>query len=126
MSPDSAGVADKRSALQQIATIFLRRSFFTVRPHPKTHCRESKRPCTASYAGNDARIDSTIPDTVAAMKNAGKTYDPVTYEGAGHGFMRAGETPDGYQPGQQESPRRRLEAVEKPPRAIISSEFRLQ
>jgi carboxymethylenebutenolidase len=29
------------------------------------------------------------------MKAAGKTYDPVTYEGAGHGFMRAGEAPDG-------------------------------
>jgi carboxymethylenebutenolidase len=28
------------------------------------------------------------------MKAAGKTYDPVTYDGAGHGFMRAGEAPD--------------------------------
>ena len=28
------------------------------------------------------------------MKEAGKTYEPVTYEGAGHGFMRAGEEPD--------------------------------
>jgi carboxymethylenebutenolidase len=28
------------------------------------------------------------------MKEAGKTYDPVIYEGAGHGFMRAGEAPD--------------------------------
>jgi carboxymethylenebutenolidase len=28
------------------------------------------------------------------MKAAGKIYDPVTYEGAGHGFMRAGEAPD--------------------------------
>src|SRR5271154_1207021 len=46
------------------------------------------------YAGNDARIGATIPDTVAAMKAAGKTYDPVTYDGAGHGFMRAGEAPD--------------------------------
>jgi carboxymethylenebutenolidase len=46
------------------------------------------------YAGNDARIDATIPDTVTAMKAAGKTYDPVTYDGAGHGFMRAGEAPD--------------------------------
>jgi carboxymethylenebutenolidase len=27
------------------------------------------------------------------MKAAGKTYEPVTYEGAGHGFMRAGEDP---------------------------------
>jgi carboxymethylenebutenolidase len=25
------------------------------------------------------------------MKAANKTYEPVTYDGAGHGFMRAGE-----------------------------------
>ena len=53
-----------------------------------------KAPVYGFYAGNDARIDATIPDTVTAMKAAGKTYDPVTYEGAGHGFMRAGEAPD--------------------------------
>ena len=45
------------------------------------------------YAGSDARITSTVPDTTAAMKAAGKKYDPVIYDGAGHGFMRAGEDP---------------------------------
>ena len=28
------------------------------------------------------------------MQSEGKTYDSVIYEGAGHGFMRAGEAPD--------------------------------
>ena len=28
------------------------------------------------------------------MQSAGKTYEPVIYPGAGHGFMRAGEAPD--------------------------------
>jgi hypothetical protein len=28
------------------------------------------------------------------MKELGKTYDPVTYDGAGHGFMRAGDSPE--------------------------------
>ena len=32
------------------------------------------------------------------MKAAGKTYDPVTYDGAGHGFMRAGEDPGNTNP----------------------------
>jgi carboxymethylenebutenolidase len=50
-------------------------------------------PVYGFYAGNDARIDATIPATTDAMKAAGKKYDPVTYEGAGHGFMRAGEDP---------------------------------
>jgi len=51
-------------------------------------------PVYAFYAGNDARIDATIPDATAGMKAAGKVYEPVTYDGAGHGFMRAGEAPD--------------------------------
>ncbi len=51
-------------------------------------------PVYGFYAGNDARVGATIPATTEAMKAAGKKYDPVTYEGAGHGFMRAGEAPD--------------------------------
>ena len=50
-------------------------------------------PVYGFYAGNDARIDATIPAATEAMKAAGKKYDPVTYDGAGHGFMRAGEDP---------------------------------
>ena len=52
-------------------------------------------PVYGFYAGNDARIGATVPGTTEAMKAAGKKYDPVTYEGAGHGFMRAGEDPAG-------------------------------
>ena len=50
-------------------------------------------PVYCFYAGNDARIGATVPATTAAMKAAGKKYEPVTYDGAGHGFMRAGEDP---------------------------------
>jgi len=60
-----------------------------------------KAPVYGFYGGNDARIDATIPDTITQMKAAGKTYDPVTYEGAGHGFMRAAKLP------MQEIPTRR-------------------
>jgi carboxymethylenebutenolidase len=51
-------------------------------------------PVFGFYAGNDARIGATLPATIAAMKAAGKRFEPVTYDGAGHGFMRAGEAPD--------------------------------
>jgi len=51
-------------------------------------------PVFAFFAGNDARVDATIPEATADMKTAGKAFDPVTYDGAGHGFMRAGEAPD--------------------------------
>jgi carboxymethylenebutenolidase len=51
-------------------------------------------PVYGFYAGNDARVTATVPKTTEQMKVAGKTYEPVTYDGAGHGFMRAGEAPD--------------------------------
>ncbi len=35
------------------------------------------------------------------MKKVGKVYEPKTYEGAGHGFMRAGEAPDASTANQQ-------------------------
>jgi carboxymethylenebutenolidase len=62
-------------------------------PPPDADMKNITAPIFAFYAGNDARIDATIPATVTAMQAAGRKYDPVTYEGAGHGFMRAGEDP---------------------------------
>lgn len=58
-------------------------------------------PVYGFYAGNDARVGATVPGTTAAMKAAGKSYDPVTYDGAGHGFMRAGEDPTNTVPGNK-------------------------
>src|SRR5713101_4789367 len=69
--------------------------FYGVPPQDFTTIRA---PVYGFYAGNDARIDATIPSTTEAMKTAGKKYDPVTYEGAGHGFMRAGEDPANSNP----------------------------
>jgi carboxymethylenebutenolidase len=63
-------------------------------PPIKDSLSNIKAPIYGFYAGNDSRIDATIPDTISAMKAAGKKFDPVTYDGAGHGFMRAGEAPD--------------------------------
>lgn len=63
-------------------------------PPSKDAMANIKAPVYGFYAGNDARIGATVPGTEVDMKAAGKTYDPVTYAGAGHGFMRAGEAPD--------------------------------
>ncbi len=63
-------------------------------PPAKDAMSRIKAPVYGFYAGNDARIGATVPGAQADMKELGKTYDPVTYEGAGHGFMRAGEAPD--------------------------------
>ena len=63
-------------------------------PPEKDAMTRIKAPVYGFYAGNDARIGATVPDAITQMKAAGKAYEPVTYEGAGHGFMRAGEAPD--------------------------------
>jgi carboxymethylenebutenolidase len=52
-----------------------------------------KAPVYGFYGGNDARVTATVEPTKEKMKAAGKKYDPVVYEGAGHGFMRGGEDP---------------------------------
>src|SRR5690242_5954735 len=63
-------------------------------PPDKDAMARIKTPVYGFFAGNDARIGAMIPDAIANMKAAGKTFEPVTYDGAGHGFMRAGEAPD--------------------------------
>jgi carboxymethylenebutenolidase len=60
-------------------------------------------PVYGFYAGNDSRIGATLPATTEAMKAAGKKFDPVTYEGAGHGFMRAGEDPGDTNPNNKKA-----------------------
>jgi len=69
--------------------------FYGAFDHTKEQLAAIGAPVYGFYAGNDERIDATIPATAALMKELGKTYDPVTYAGAGHGFMRGGEDPQG-------------------------------
>lgn len=52
-------------------------------------------PVYGFYAGNDERVNATIPQSQEAMAAAGKTYEIETYDGAGHAFMRSGEDPSG-------------------------------
>ncbi len=43
-------------------------------------------PVLGLYGGNDARINATLPPTIAAMMQHGKTYEFHTFEGSGHAF----------------------------------------
>lgn len=51
-------------------------------------------PVYGFYGEMDTHVTPTVSKTVELMKQAKKTYEPVTYDGAGHGFMRGGEAPD--------------------------------
>src|SRR5262245_15346254 len=69
--------------------------FYGTGPEKEAEIERIACPVYGFYGGNDARVNATIPKSTELVKKAGKTYEPVTYEGAGHGFMRAGEAPDG-------------------------------
>lgn len=68
--------------------------FYGSAPTVEAELARINCPVQGFYASNDARITATLAKTTEQMKAAGKTYEPVTYDGAGHGYMRAGEAPD--------------------------------
>ncbi len=67
-------------------------------PPPAADMSRIACPVYGFYASDDNRVTSTVPKATEQMKNAGKIYEPVTYEGAGHGFMRAGMDPTSKAP----------------------------
>jgi carboxymethylenebutenolidase len=75
--------------------------FYGTAPEMEPDLARIPCPVYGFYAGNDARVTATVPQTVKLMKEVGKVYQPKTYEGAGHGFMRTGEAPDARTSNQQ-------------------------
>jgi carboxymethylenebutenolidase len=69
--------------------------FYGAFDHTKEQLAAIAAPVYGFYAGNDERINASIPATTKLMQELGKKYEPVTYDGAGHGFMRGGEDPAG-------------------------------
>lgn len=68
--------------------------FYGTGPTDRAAIARINCPVNGFYGGSDARVTATVTMTAQLMKEAGKTYDPVTYQGAGHGFMRSGEAPN--------------------------------
>lgn len=58
----------------------------TATSAPDDRIAKIQAPVLGLYAGNDARINATLPPTIGSMLKAGKTYEFHTFEGAGHGF----------------------------------------
>jgi carboxymethylenebutenolidase len=75
--------------------------FYGSGPEEAADLERIQAPVYGFYGSNDARVNATIPKSEEAMKKAGKRYEPVTYDGAGHGFMRAGEAPDASEANQR-------------------------
>jgi len=75
--------------------------FYGTGPDSPADIARIQCPVYGFYGGNDARVNATIPKSAESMKKAAKTDEPVTYDGAGHGFMRAGEAPDANAPNKK-------------------------
>lgn len=54
-----------------------------------------REPVLGLYAGDDARVNVTVPPAAAVMQELGKPYEVRKYEGAGHGFLRQQDGRDG-------------------------------
>lgn len=54
-----------------------------------TRLTSVRAPVLGLYGENDARVNATIAPAQAKMKSLNKTYEPVIFTGAGHGFLRA-------------------------------------
>jgi carboxymethylenebutenolidase len=75
--------------------------FYGTAPQDEEALARIACPVYGFYGGNDARVNATVPATEEATKALGKRYEPVTYEGAGHGFMRSGEEPEATEPNRK-------------------------
>ncbi|MAT68031.1 MAG: carboxymethylenebutenolidase [Planctomycetaceae bacterium] len=75
--------------------------FYGSGPDDKDAIAKIACPVYGFYGENDNRVNSTIEESKKLLAAAGKTYEPVIYKGAGHGFMRAGEDPQGSEANQQ-------------------------
>jgi carboxymethylenebutenolidase len=73
-----------------------------------------KAPVYGFYGGNDRRITGQVPQVEEKMKMLGKKYEPVVYDGAGHGFMRTAAYPNA-----SEADRKAYEAARESVRKIL-------
>lgn len=90
--------------------------FYGSGPEKESEIARITAPVYGFYAENDNRINATLDKTKELTKKAGKTFEPVIYDGAGHGFMRGGDDPNG-RPGdkkaREEAWKRLLETLKK-------------
>ena len=69
--------------------------FYGYEPIDEEGVAQVACPVYGYYAENDARINMSIPEVEKLMAAASKTFEPLKYAGAGHGFMRHGQDPAG-------------------------------
>jgi carboxymethylenebutenolidase len=54
-----------------------------------------RAPILGLYAGDDARVNTTVPPADSTLEALGRTFETHFFEGAGHGFTRSQDGRDG-------------------------------
>lgn len=72
--------------------------FYGTAPESVEDLERINAPVFGFYGGRDERVNATIEPTAAKMSNLEQPYDPVVYDGAGHGFMRRGVSDGASEP----------------------------
>ena len=73
-------------------------------PPARDSLAKIRAPVLGLYGGTDARIGATVPGTDSAMKALGKSYEPHSFDGAGHGFLRSQDNPANVEASKQAWP----------------------
>ncbi len=68
--------------------------YYGTSPGPEALARVNAR-VLGNYGGDDARVNADIAPTRQTMSSLGKFYEATTYDGAGHGFLRAQQDRNG-------------------------------
>ena len=68
--------------------------YYGTSPGPEALARVNAR-VLGNYGGDDARVNADIAPTRQTMSSLGKSYEANTYDGAGHGFLRAQQDRNG-------------------------------
>jgi carboxymethylenebutenolidase len=69
--------------------------YYGTSPAEDTDYTDVNAPVLGLYGGSDERVNASIPRAEEAMAAAGKAFEPVVFDGAGHGFLRAQLGQDG-------------------------------
>jgi carboxymethylenebutenolidase len=62
--------------------------YYGPRPGDPAAYGKGRTPILGLYAENDARVNVNLPIAEAELKKANVSFTPITYAGAGHGFLR--------------------------------------
>ena len=61
--------------------------YYGSSPAPST-LSTVRAPILGLYGADDARVNATVPAADSTMRALGRTFEPHTFAGAGHGFLR--------------------------------------